>query len=417
MKKFNIPEFYRSPIISQIKSARRLADSRKKDLSPSELKVGNITFRIARHFGFCYGVENAIEIAFRAIAENPGKNIYLLSEMIHNPSVNADLESRGVRFLMGTDGSEKIPLSTLTSKDVVIVPAFGTTVEMFEQLRTIGVDPQTYNATCPFVEKVWNRSQSLGSQGYTIIIHGKHYHEETRATFSHAKQSAPSVVIRNLEEAKELAKFIVNSDLTDEQTTNFFDRFGSRCSAGFNPSVHLMRVGVVNQTTMLAGETATISEYFRSIMIDRFGEENIKHHIADTKDTLCYATSENQEAINSLVATKADLAIVIGGYNSSNTTHLAKLCARHLPTYHIQDSSEIVSSSAIRHLDLETLKVITTDNWLPDQSKVDPTVLISAGASSPDALVDAVIERLCQIFGVAQQLKPAVQNFLISQNM
>ena len=209
MKKFTIPEFYRSPIISSIKNRRRALDQRKRDLSPSVFSVGHLEFKIARHFGFCYGVENAIEIAFRALDENPGKRIFLLSEMIHNPMVNADLQARGVRFLMNTDGSQTILFSELRPDDVVIVPAFGTTVELFATLEGLGINPQSYNATCPFVEKVWNRSKQLGEGGYTVVIHGKHYHEETRATFSHAEQNAASIVIRNMEEAKKTRRIFL----------------------------------------------------------------------------------------------------------------------------------------------------------------------------------------------------------------
>lgn len=405
MKKFNIPSFYRSPIITNIKRNRRELDLRKKDLSPSVLKVGQVTFKIARHFGFCFGVENAIETAFRAIAENPGKRIFLLSEMIHNPTVNQDLKDRGVEFLMSTDGKVLIPFEELKIEDVVIVPAFGTTVELFKKLESIGINPQTYNATCPFVEKVWNRSAQLGEQGYTIIIHGKDYHEETRATFSHAKQSSASIIIRDMNEASELAKFIKNEPLSDKEKQEFYQIFKSKLSDGFNPSIHLKRVGVVNQTTMLAGETSQITEFFRLHMISVFGEEKSSYHIADTKDTLCYATSENQEAIMHLVESGGDIAVVVGGYNSSNTRHLAKLCMQKVPTYYIKDAKEIISFDEIRHMDLDSMNIQNTYKWLNKSSDIPITILISAGASSPDALVDAVIERLCELFEISSELK------------
>ena len=198
-REFDIPQYYRSALIGKIKRFRLAQDGRKKDLTPSELDLGKVVFKIARHFGFCYGVENAIEIAYRAVEENPGKRVYLLSEMIHNPHVNNDLRSKGETL---------IPFSILTKADVVIVPAFGTTVEMFKKLAGLGIDPQVYNATCPFVEKVWKRSAQLGEQGYTIVIHGKHDHEETKATFSHAKVTAPALVIRDLQQAKLLARYL-----------------------------------------------------------------------------------------------------------------------------------------------------------------------------------------------------------------
>lgn len=183
MKQFEIPAFYRSPIIQQVKAKRKLVDPRKKDFSPTEIIFSNAVIVIPRHFGFCYGVENAIEKSYRALAENPDKNIFLLSEMIHNPEVNADLEANGIRFIQDTDGTQLIPFETLTPEDIVLIPAFGTTLEIEAILTKKGIDILTYNTTCPFVEKVWNRSQKLGDNSHTIVIHGKHDHEETRATF------------------------------------------------------------------------------------------------------------------------------------------------------------------------------------------------------------------------------------------
>lgn len=404
-RKFDIPSFYRSPIISTVKQARRIQDQRKKDLAPSVLDLGSVRFKIARHFGFCFGVENAIDIAFRALSENPGKRIFLLSEMIHNPSVNNDLRSRGVQFLQSTDGAQLTPFDTLGPDDIVIVPAFGTTIELFQKLKERGINPQTYNATCPFVEKVWNRSEQLGTLGYTIVIHGKHYHEETRATFSHARQSAPSVVIRNMEEAKVLAQYIG----TDASSEEFLKIFQGKYSEGFEPAKDLMRIGVVNQTTMLAGETQAIADYLKGVMVERYGEADIKTHFADTRDTLCYATTENQQAIHHLVETGGDIAVVIGGYNSSNTAHLAKICTHKLPTFYVQDAGEILSESLIRHLDLETMKITESRNWLPMQPDGRPIqILVSAGASSPDAQVDEVIVRIAELYEVRAALAKAL---------
>ena len=202
MRKFEIPDFYRSPIISEIKRKRKESDPLKKDFKPTVLNFGPVTFLIARHFGFCYGVENAIEIAYKTIDENPGKRIFLLSEMIHNPGVNNDLLSMGVRFLMDTTGNQLIAWEEINSDDIVIIPAFGTTLETEKKLNKLGIDPYRYDTTCPFVEKVWNRSADLGKTGYTVVIHGKHYHEETRATFSHSIQNSPSVIVRNMDETK-----------------------------------------------------------------------------------------------------------------------------------------------------------------------------------------------------------------------
>jgi len=186
MKTFNVPIIYRSPLISAIKSYRKQQDRLKKDLSPTLVDLGPVQFHLARHFGFCYGVENAIEISFRTIEENPDKRIFLLSEMIHNPQVNADLQDRGVQFLQDTYGKQIVPFESLTADDVVIIPAFGTTLEIEAKLNALGIPTEKYNTTCPFVEKVWNRSEQIAKKGYKIVIHGKPKHEKTNTTFSHA---------------------------------------------------------------------------------------------------------------------------------------------------------------------------------------------------------------------------------------
>ncbi len=409
-RRFDIPEFYRSPIVSTLKLARSSADQRKKDLAPTFLRVGPVEFILARHFGFCFGVENAIERAYRALHENPGSRVFLLSEMIHNPHVNADLARRGIRFLRTPEGEPLISFDELKPEDIVIVPAFGTTVELFEQLAAIGVDITRYNATCPFVEKVWKRAEQLGEQGYTIIIHGKHSHEETRATFSHAKITAPSLVIRDVAEATILASYI-----SGERTPDGFEGdFAGRYSPGFNPKQDLIRIGVVNQTTMLASETLEISNLLK-LSMHRTYPENSQHHFADTRDTLCYATSENQDATLALMKHQADLAIVVGGYNSSNTSHLVELLEQHVPTFYIKDEGEIISESEVRHLDLHSMQVKMTQNWLPrsDISAQNPLrVLMTAGASCPDSLVDRVIQRVCEILGARDRLDAAVSQTL-----
>lgn len=391
-REFNVPIFYRSPIISVVKRARRGIDPRKRDLAPSVLDFGPVRFKIARHFGFCYGVENAIEIAYRALEENPDKRIFLLSEMIHNPHVNTDLRERGVQFLCETSGKQLIPFDELTPADVVIVPAFGTTLEIQGKLNKRGINPYAYNTTCPFVEKVWKKSEEIGKQNYTIVVHGKRYHEETRATFSHAKSGAPVVVVLNLVEAKSLAKVICG----EADRKFFFQYFADSCSPGFEPDRDLKRIGVVNQTTMLATETQAIADLLRQVMVDRYGEEYIDEHFADTKDTLCYATKENQDATLALIADRGDLALVVGGYNSSNTSHLVELCEGKMPTYFVRDAGEIESPRSIRHWDIHTKSVRETTDWLPmspsDDSPVD--IILTAGASCPDALLDEV---LCKV--------------------
>jgi 4-hydroxy-3-methylbut-2-enyl diphosphate reductase len=401
-KQFDIPRAYRSDLIGTIKRKRLSEDSRKEDLSPTRIDLGPVCFLVARFFGFCYGVENAIEIAYRALEENPGKRIFLLSEMIHNPHVNSDLLSRGVSFLQTAEGKQLIPFSDLLPSDVVIVPAFGTTREIFEELRQRGIDPQSYNATCPFVEKVWKRGRQLAQQGYSIVIHGKHTHEETRATFSQIRIDGPSVVVRDRDEAELLARY-VRGELPNE---SFARDFADRYSSGFRVPEDLERLGVVNQTTMLAEETHEIAQLMKRALVERFGEEEISKHFADTRDTLCYATSENQRSMRALLENSADLAIVVGGYNSSNTSHLVELCEGRVPVYYVKDADEILSNDSIRHLDMHRGEVVTTTNWLPVKSKVH--VLVSAGASCPDAMVEAVLNRVGSLFPDATLLPAAV---------
>jgi 4-hydroxy-3-methylbut-2-enyl diphosphate reductase len=401
---FNIPIFYKSDVVSIVKNYRRDTDRRKTDLTPSILKLSKVTFKIARHFGFCFGVENAIEIAYRAISENPDKRVFLLSEMIHNPKVNGDLIQRGVRFLLSPKGEELISFDLLTPEDIVIVPAFGTTVELFDRLKSKGIDPQVYNATCPFVERVWKRAAELGNKGFTIVIHGKHDHEETKATFSHARLTGPSVIIKDLNEAKELAEYITFKKPRSE----FLKRFGSLCSDGFNPDIHLDKIGVVNQTTMLATETQTISDFLKDSLCSHFGQDNLSKHYADTRDTLCYATKENQDAMAGLIEAGGDLAVIVGGYNSSNTSHLVELCEKKYPTYYIKDSAEIIDKDKIRHLSLHTNSVIESINWLPE--KINLEIMISAGASCPDALVDEVITKIASLLGVEQEIADSVNS-------
>lgn len=408
MKKFDIPQFYKSSFITKIKNIRKDSDPRKKDFTPTLLDFGSVRFYLARHFGFCYGVENAIEIAYKTIEENKGKRIFLLSEMIHNPGVNNDLLTLGVRFLMDTNGNEIFDWNTLTPEDIVIIPAFGTTLEIEDKLNKLGINPYRYNTTCPFVEKVWNRSESLGKQNYTIIIHGKHYHEETRATFSHSKVNAPSVIVRNLKEAKVLSDII----LGEKDESLFYSFFEGKYSAGFDVNKDLTRVGVVNQTTMLASETQEIADLFRETMIKKYGEENIKNHFADTRDTLCYATYDNQQATYGLLEVKADLAIVVGGYNSSNTSHIVELCEEKLPTYFISSEEKILSKNLISHFNIHTKTELISENFIPNKNPVD--IILTSGASCPDAVVEAVLRKMHSFFPDAKDLDEIINSILES---
>lgn len=388
MKTFNVPEFYRSPIISKIKQYRKVQDPRKRDNSPTLLDFGPVQFFIARHFGFCYGVENAIEISFKALEENPGKRIFLLSQMIHNPDVNNDLTERGVQFLQDTHGEQLIPFDTLTSDDVVIIPAFGAPLNIIDILESKNIKTAAYNTTCPFVERVWKKSELIGKDDYTIIIHGKHNHEETRSTFSRSDKHSRAIIVRDLKEAQLLAEYIKGTKSAEQFALDFKARY----SPSLNLATDLQRVGVINQTTMLASETQEIADFFKSVMIEKYGEQHITKHFADTRDTLCYATNENQDATYGLLETEADLAIVVGGYNSSNTSHLVELCERKFPTYFISSEKEITNKQTIHHFDYPHKKHLTTTDFLPDKKTVK--IILTSGASCPDSVIEGVIHKI-----------------------
>ncbi len=399
MKKFDVPIIYRSPLIAAIKNKRKDLDKMKKDFSPTLLDYGPLKIYLARHFGFCYGVENAIEIAFRTIEENPGKRIFLLSEMIHNPQVNADLLAKGVQFLQDTYGKQVIPFETLSKDDVVIIPAFGTTLDIEKQLTAIGIETYKYNTTCPFVEKVWNRSEQIAKKNYTVIVHGKPTHEETRATFSHASANTPTLIVNDIHDTIMLGKYITG----EKNAASFSQDFSGKYSAGFDMNKDLQRIGVVNQTTMLASDTQEISDYLKQVMVKTFNldDKNTEERFADTRDTLCYATNDNQSAVYGLLQQEADLAIVTGGYNSSNTTHLVELCEAKLPTYFISSEEKILSDNSILHYNIHNKSEQLTQNFLLPKNPV--TILMTSGASCPDALVEGIINKLKSIFGVNKQ--------------
>lgn len=443
MKNFDIPIIYRSPLISAIKNRRRQQDKMKKDFTPTLLDLGNgLHIYLARHFGFCYGVENAIEISFRTTLENPGKRIFLLSEMIHNPQVNADLQSRGIQFLQDTHGHQLIPFEELNSEDIVIIPAFGTTLEIEKRLQTIGIQTEKYNTTCPFVEKVWNRSTQIAQKNYTIVVHGKPGHEETRATFSHAAAATPTVVVKDMKEARILAEYIKGTQAPD----SFYTRFKGQYSEGFDVEKDLTRIGVVNQTTMLASDTQAIADFLKLTMIETYRlteppansqtpvidqapansqAPTISDHFADTRDTLCYATLDNQSAVLGLLDTPADLAIIVGGYNSSNTSHLVELCEEKMPTYFISSEEKIISQQEILHYNFHEKREITTQDWLsgtkqpgiPQPGNPEPhirqplRILISSGASCPDALVEAVIRKIAGYYSDTDTVETLIAEF------
>ncbi len=399
MKKFEVPAHYRSSILGRIKEIRKVNDPRKKDHSPFVFQVGKMELVIPRHFGFCYGVENAIEIAFRTVSENPGKRIFLLGEMIHNPQVNEDLLAEGIQFLVDNQGNRLIDFTTLSSEDIVITPAFGTTVEMAAELAKLGVHLEKYNTTCPFVEKVWKRSAELGNRGYTLVVHGKYLHEETRATFSHAAETGPVVVVRNMKEADLLAKYI-RKELPLEQ---FKIDFANKYSEGFSADRDLQKIGVVNQTTMLATETQEISAFLKDVVVGMYGEEAT----TDTRDTLCYATNDNQNATLGVVESGAQLAVVVGGFNSSNTIQIATILGQKMPVYFVRNSNDFVSQDKAVVFNYSTLK----------EEEIVPSLLfnenlklvVTSGASCPDKTVDLVIQKIASLRGETESIEAALE--------
>ncbi|MGB4770424.1 MAG: 4-hydroxy-3-methylbut-2-enyl diphosphate reductase [Chitinophagaceae bacterium] len=396
MKTFQVPTTYRSPLISALKAKRKEADKLKKDFTPSLMDLGPVRFYLARHFGFCYGVENAIEIAFRTVEENPGKRIFLLSEMIHNPFVNRDLQALGVRFIMDTYGNPIVDFTEITPEDVVLIPAFGTTIPIEEKLRGLGIPIEKYDTTCPFVEKVWNRSAQIAEKGYTIVVHGKPAHEETRATFSHSAVHAPTVVVNDMKETIELAKYITG----EKPAEQFYAEFADRFSEDFDVNKDLQRIGVVNQTTMLATDTQAIADYLKQVIMTHYqlNASTIGERFADTRDTLCYATNDNQSAVLGMLEQKADFAIVVGGRNSSNTSHLVELCEEKLPTYFIRSEEDILSAAEILHANWRTREESVISNWLPTHRPVE--ILVTSGASCPDSIVEAVLRKVSSLFNV-----------------
>jgi len=411
MKQFEVPIIYRSPLITAIKRKRKEMDKMKKDFTPTLLYLDPLKIYLARHFGFCYGVENAIDIAFRTIEESrksgTGKRIFLLSEMIHNPQVNADLQAHGVKFLQDTHGATLIPFDELKPEDIVLIPAFGTTLEIENKLHNLGIQIEEYNTTCPFVEKVWNRSEMIAKERYTIIIHGKPKHEETRATFSHASVHSPAVIVRDIEQTKELAKYITG----EKPASSFYEEFKEQYSDNFDVQNDLQRIGVVNQTTMLASDTQSIADFLKQVMIKKYqlSADNSETHFADTRDTLCYATNDNQNAVIAMLGTNADLAIVVGGYNSSNTSHLVELCEEKMPTYFINNEEKILSAKEIQHYNFHSKEEIITKNYLPATRPVK--ILLTSGASCPDALVEGVIRKLAGFYRTEKNIEQLIGEF------
>jgi len=362
------------------------------------LTVGELTFRLAREFGFCYGVDRAVEYAYETRTKFPDKRIFLVGEIIHNPHVNKKLQAMGVQFLHRPDAGD-FDFSGIASHDAVILPAFGVTVRDFERLRAAGC--VLVDTTCGSVLNVWKRVESYAKDGFTAIIHGKYYHEETKATSSQVTKypGGRYVVVRDMADAREVCNYIEGAGSREP----FLERFVGKLSPAFDPDRDLARVGVANQTTMLSGESLAIAGELRKSMAKRYGEAALPDHFR-TFDTICSATQDRQDAVLKLIAEPLDLMVVIGGYNSSNTTHLAAICQEKVPTYHIEDSACVdPEAGTIRFRPAGAKQEERRGAWLPP-GRV--TVGVTAGASTPNNKVGETIERITTTRGLA--LEPAL---------
>lgn len=344
---------------------------------------GRLTVHLAREFGFCYGVDRAVDYAYQTRKRFPDRQVYLTGEIIHNPHVNDRLRAQGIRFL--SDAGESI--EALSPTDVVILPAFGVTVETLLDLEKRGCT--LVDTTCGSVLNVWKNVRRYADEGFTSVIHGKYWHEETQATASqtHGKY----LVVLDQAEAQIACDYIRRGGSREA----FLDRFGSAVSGGFDPDIDLQRVGCANQTTMLSSESLEVGEMFRTAMCERYGEAELPARYR-AFDTICSATQDRQDAVIALLAEQPlDLMIVIGGYNSSNTYNLARICTEKLPTYHIAEPGGIVSQREIRHQPVGQKEEVISESWLPAEGSI--RVGLTSGASTPDNLVGAVIQRLGEL--------------------
>jgi 4-hydroxy-3-methylbut-2-enyl diphosphate reductase len=366
-----LSESYHSAIVERIKA---------EDFT---YRSGRLTVHLAREFGFCYGVDRAVDYAYQTRTRFPDRNVFLTGEIIHNPHVNEKLRSMGIRFL--TDGAEA--MDRLESSDVVILPAFGVTVGMLQQLDRRGCT--LVDTTCGSVLNVWKNVRRYAENGYTSVIHGKVWHEETQATASHAVEYGGSfLVVFNQAETDVVCDYIRRGG--DREA--FMSRFANAVSPGFDPDRDLQRIGLANQTTMLMTESLEVGEMIRTAMVDRYGQETLAEHY-QAFDTICSATQDRQDAVVTLLREKTiDLMLVIGGYNSSNTANLARICAASRPTFHIADPDCLVSPQEIRHRPVGSKSETTATGWLPADGPV--TIGLTSGASTPDNLVGAAIASL-----------------------
>ena len=356
------------------------------------LTMGELTFKLAREFGFCYGVDRAVEYAYETRTKFPERRVFLVGEIIHNPHVNKKLQAMGVEFLRRPDEGE-FDFARLTPSDAVILPAFGVTVQDFERLRAVGC--VLVDTTCGSVLNVWKRVDSYAKDGFTAVIHGKYHHEETKATASQVSKypGGKYLVVRDMTEAREVCAYIEGAG-SGERFAPFFE---GKMSAGFDPDRDLVRVGVANQTTMLSGESLAIAAEIRGSMAKRYGEAALAEHFR-TFDTICSATQDRQDAVLKLIAEPLDLMVVIGGYNSSNTTHLAAICHEKAPTYHIEDATCIdPEAGAIHFRPVGGTTEERREGWLPSGPV---TVGVTAGASTPNNKIGETVERIAATRGV-----------------
>jgi 4-hydroxy-3-methylbut-2-en-1-yl diphosphate reductase len=366
----DLADSYHSALVRQIK-----ADGYR-------FESGRLTVLLAREFGFCYGVDRAVDYAYQASLRFPERQVFLTGEIIHNPHVNDQLRAKGIRFLSDPDED----WARLGPSDVVILPAFGVTIEEMVRLDRLGCT--LVDTTCGSVLNVWKNVKRYAREGFTSIIHGKHHHEETRATASQVGANGQYLVVLDEAEAALVCDYIrVGSD-----RQALMARFHAAASPGFDPDVHLQHVGCANQTTMLSTESLRIGEMFRAAMADRYGTSELPTRFR-AFDTICSATQERQDAVIQLLAgERLDLMVIVGGYNSSNTCNLSRICAAKVPTYHIADPDGLVSAGEVRHHSLDERREVTTAGWLPPAGPV--VVGLTSGASTPDNLIEAVVRRL-----------------------
>jgi len=353
--------------------------------SNNQIVVGNTTIKLAKEFGFCYGVDRAIDYTYETLHKFPDKTIYLTGEMIHNPLVNENLFERGIKFLRGKYfQGEKI--ENIQKEDIVILPAFGVSTSMLKQLKSR--DCIIVDTTCGSVINVWKHVKRLSSEGFTAVVHGKFYHEETIATASYAV-NGKHLVVKDLDETQIVCDYILNQSNKNE----FLDNFKGSYSQGFNPDEDLQKIGVANQTTMLAGDSLQVSKIIEDALIRKYGKDEINSHFRSF-DTICSATQDRQDAIIELLETSPDLTLVIGGFNSSNTINLNNIASQYGNSFHITDAECIRDINSIRHKPVANDEIIITKNWL---AQTELTIAITAGASTPNNVTSEVIEKVLEL--------------------